>query len=254
MEINLCNKLKRNLKEGKTQLGVFVTSPNPEIVEALAVVGFDFVIIDCEHGGANLETAIDMVRAAEAYGMSSVVRTHDDTPKMVSRYMDCGAYGIQVPMVHTAEQAAKIVEATKFWPEGKRGMSGGRGSKWNMIPNYTQQVNAESFIAVMCESVEAVNNIEEIVRVPGVDAVFIGAYDMSQDMGIPGDVMSEPMEEAIAKVLKACQDANVIPGVVAPTLEMARKRIAQGFTYVTLFDDMVFFAECAAQRLADVKA
>lgn len=254
MEIKLCNKLKRNLKEGKVQMGAFVTSPSPEVAEVLAATGFDFVIIDAEHGGSTLETVIDMIRGAEAYGMSTVVRAHDDTPKIVSRYMDVGAYGIQVPMVHTAEQAAKIVEATKFWPEGKRGMSGGRGAKWGYIPEYREAVNRESFIAVMCESVEGVKNIEEIVRVPGIDAVFIGAYDLSQDMGIPGDVMSEPMEEAIAKVLKACQDAKVIPGIVAPTVEMARKRIAQGFTYVTLFDDMVFFAESAAKRLAEVKA
>lgn len=104
----MCNKLKRNLKEGKVQMGVFVTSPCPEVVEMLAATGFDFVIIDCEHGGSGIETVIDMVRGAEAYGMPTVVRAHDDTPKIVSRYMDVGAYGIQVPMVHTAEYAGNI--------------------------------------------------------------------------------------------------------------------------------------------------
>lgn len=254
MEIVLKNKLKKNLKEGKVQMGAFITAPCPEVVEVLAATGFDFVILDTEHGASGIETVVNMIRGAESYGMPAVVRVHDDTPKILSRYQDIGAYGIQVPMVHTAEQAAKIVEAAKYAPEGKRGMSGGRGAKWGYIPNYREAVNAESFIAVMCESTEAVENIDEIVKVPGVDAVFIGAYDLSQSLGIPGEVMHPLIEESIAKVLAACQKADVIPGIVAPSLEMARKRIAQGFKYVTLLDDMAFFAECAAQRLADVKA
>lgn len=248
------NKLKKNLKEGKLQLGAFVTSPCPEVVEVLAATGLDFVIIDTEHGASNFETVVNMIRGAEAFGMSTVVRVFDDNPKILSRYQDVGAYGIQVPMVHTAEQAAKIVEAAKYKPEGMRGMSGGRGAKWGYIPEYRQAANSESFIAVMCESEEAVNNIDEIVRVPGVDAVFIGAYDLSQSLGIPGEVMHPRIEEAIAKVLKACQDAGIVPGIVAPSLEMARKRIAQGFTYVTIFDDMAFLAESAKKRLDEVMA
>lgn len=248
------NQLKENLQQGRVQIGAFVTAPCPEVVEVLGVTGFDFVILDTEHTAIGIETVADMIRGAEAQGMTAVVRVFDDTPKLLSRYQDIGAHGVQVPMVHTAKQAERIVRAMKFSPDGVRGMSGGRGTKWGRIPQYRQTSNEETLIAVMCESAEGLKNIEEIVRVPGLDAVFVGAFDLSQALGVPSDTTHPLVEEAIEKILRTCQNAGIIPGIVAPTIEIARKRISQGFLYVTILDDMAFFADAAAQRLADVKA
>lgn len=245
------NRLKENLKAGKAQIGAFITAPCPEVVEVLGCAGFDFVVLDTEHTASGIETVVDMMRAAEVYGMTPIVRVPDDTPKNLARYLDVGAHGVQIPMVHTAEQAAAIVKAMKY---PTRGMSGGRGPRWGLLENYREFSNEETMVVVMCESMESVKNIREIVRVPGVDAVFIGAFDLSQSMGVAGDTMCPQMEEAIQTVLDACNEAGVIPGAVAPTVEMARKRLAQGFTYVTILDDMAFFAQAAVQRLAEVKA
>lgn len=247
------NKLKRKLKAGETQIGAFITAPCPEVVEVLAVTGYDFVILDTEHTASGIETVVDMMRAAEVYGMVPIVRVPDDTPKNIARYLDVGAYGVQIPMVHTAEQAARIVEAMKFMPEGKRGMSGGRGTRWGRIEDYRQVSNAETLVSVMCETETAVNNIEEIVRVPGVDAVFIGAFDLSQSLGVPGQTTHPLVEEAIQKVLDACLEAEIIPGIVAPGVELAQKRIRQGFRYITVLDDMAFFADCVEDRLKKVR-
>ena len=247
------NKLKENLKAGKVQVGAFVTAPCAEVVEVLGVTGYDFVILDTEHTASNIDTVVDMMRAAEVYGMTPVVRLPDDTPKNLSRYQDVGAYGIQVPMVHTAAQAEAIVKATRFMPEGVRGMSGGRGTAWGRIEDYRRVSNEETLVAVMCESKMGLDNIEQIVRVPGVDAVFVGAFDLSQSLGVPEQTEHPIVEAAVERILKACQAANVIPGIVAPGTDLARRRIAQGFRYVTVLDDMAFFADSVDQRLNDVK-
>ena len=254
MQYTFKNKLKANLKAGKAQFGAFITAPCPEVVEVLGVAGFDFVILDTEHTASGIETVVDMMRAAEAYGMTPVVRVQDDTPKTLSRYQDVGAFGVQVPMVHTAQQAEAIVRAMKFAPEGVRGMSGGRGARWGAIEDYRRASNEETLIAVMCESSQGVQNIREIVRVPGVDAVFIGAFDLSQSLGVPGETTHPRVEEAIQTVLDACLEAGVIPGIVSPDAELARRRAEQGFRYITILDDMAFFAQCVRNQLNRVKA
>ena len=247
------NKLKADLKAGKAQLGAFVTSPCPEVVEVLGVAGYDFVILDTEHTASGIETVVDMLRAAEAHGMTGVVRVPDDTPKTISRYLDVGACGVQVPMVHTAAQAASIVRAMKFPPEGERGMSGGRGTCWGRTRDYRNASNRESMVAAMCESLQGLQNIREIARVPGLDAIFIGAYDLSQALGVPGQTTHPLVEEAVKAILDACREAGVIPGIVAPDAELARRRIQQGFLYVTILDDMAFFCDAVEERLRRVR-
>lgn len=253
MQYTFKNKLKENLQKGRVQIGAFVTAPCPEVVEVLGVAGFDFVILDTEHTASGIETVVHMMRSAEAYGMTPVVRVYDDNPKIISRYQDIGAYGVQVPMVHTAEQAERIVRAARFAPSGARGMSGGRGPRWGRIAQYRDVSNEETMIAVMCESAQGLKNIEEIAKVPGVDAIFVGAFDLSQALGVAGDTTHPIVEEAIERILDVCRKTNVIPGIVAPTLEVARKRIEQGFLYVTILDDMAFFADAVEKRLMDVK-
>ena len=247
------NQLKANLKAGKTQFGAFITAPCPEVVEVLGVTGYDFVILDTEHTASGIETVVDMMRAAEVYHMTPVVRVPDDTPKNLSRYQDVGAHGVQVPMVHTAQQAREIVQAMKFMPAGRRGMSGGRGTRWGRIEDYRRVSDEETLIVVMCESRQGLEIIDEIVRVEGVDAVFIGAFDLSQALGVPGQTTHPLVEEAIQHVLDACLKANVIPGIVAPGVELARRRAAQGFRMITVLDDMAFFADCVEDRLNRVK-
>jgi 2-keto-3-deoxy-L-rhamnonate aldolase RhmA len=248
------NKLKKNLKAGLVQYGVFVTSPCPEVVEVLALAGMDFVIIDQEHTALGIETTVNMMRSAEIYGITPIVRIQDHNPKTIGRYLDLGAQGIQVPMVNSAEEAEGIVKAMKYYPEGMRGMSGGRGTRWGCIENYRNVNNRESMVVIMCESAEGVENIEKIVRIPGIDCVFIGAYDLSQSLGVPGEVTHPRVEEAMSGVLAACGNAGVIPGIVAPSLELSKKRTVQGFLYITVFDDMPFLLEQAKKRLGELKA
>ncbi|MBQ4133849.1 MAG: hypothetical protein IJD04_09000, partial [Desulfovibrionaceae bacterium] len=224
------------LKSGQYALGGFLAAPCPTIAEVVAIAGLDFIVVDTEHGGANFETVIDMSRAAASRGITTVVRIPDYDQKLIGRYLDNGIEGIQAPMVESAEEAAKIVAACKFEPMGCRGASGGRGSSWNHVPNYRAVANQETLVVCMCETKAGVENIEEIVKTPNLDVVFVGLGDLSQSLGCKS--VDPPVQEAVERVLRACENAGVIPGIVCDGAEKSLNRIKQGFKYVTVLNDM----------------
>lgn len=232
------NKLKETLKNGNYALGGFLSIAASAIVEVVAIGGLDFVVIDTEHGDANFESVIHMNRAAMARGITTIVRITDYDQKLIGRYLDNGIDGIQAPMVETAEMAAKVVAACKYEPLGTRGSSSGRGSWWGHVPNYRATANDETITVCMCETKKGVDNIEEIVKVPHLDVVFIGLGDLSLSMGVAGKADAPEMAEAVKHVLHACQSAGVIPGIVCSGSENAIRRIEQGFRYVTVLNDM----------------
>ena len=149
------------------------------MVEGMALAGLDFVIIDTEHSSHNVETVENLIRAAELYDITAIVRVTDYDHKNIGRMLDIGAHGIQVPMVDSAELAQKVVSACKFAPEGTRGASAGRGSKWGAYENYNADANKERMTICMCETKESVADIEQIVKTEGVDVIFIGTSDLS---------------------------------------------------------------------------
>lgn len=230
------NKLKAKLQRGEYALGGFLSVGSPAIAEVVAVGGLDFIVIDTEHGESNFETVINMNRAAMARGISTIVRVTDYDQKLIGRYLDNGVDGIQCPMVEDAELAAKVVAATKFEPLGVRGSSSGRGSRWGHVPNYKSVANQETMAVCMCETKKGVDNIEEIVKVPLLDVVFIGLGDLSQSIHCKA---SDPqVQEAVKHVLRVCQEANVVPGIVSDGAEKSLKWIEMGFRYVTVLNDM----------------
>ncbi|MFZ7134255.1 MAG: HpcH/HpaI aldolase family protein [Eubacteriales bacterium] len=231
-------KLREILESGNYALGGFLSIGAPSIVEVVALGGLDFVIIDTEHGEANFESVVNMIRAAEAHGITAIIRMTDYDQKMIGRYLDNGAHGIQVPMVETGEMAQKVVAACKYAPDGLRGLSGGRGSKWGHIKDYTVTVNRELMTICMCETKLAVDNIEEIVKTPNLDVLFIGTGDLSQSLGCTGEKDHPLVIEAVNYVLRACKKYNVIPGIVTGSAAEAAKYIRQGFRYVTVLNDM----------------
>lgn len=253
MEVTLKSRLKEVLKKGDCALGVFCSINAPSIVEILAISGLDFVVIDMEHGPINVESIENMVRSAEIYGITALVRIPDYDNKLIGRLLDIGAHGVQVPMVHTAERAAEVVRAGKYAPMGVRGMSAGRGPKWGGIENYREIANRELTTVCMCESKEAVDNIEEIVKTPGLDIIFIGAVDLTQSLGCPGEVSNPVVEQHIQRVLKACQKAGVYPGIVTSGVEEAHMRIKQGFRYVSIMNDMRLMITTISKMVSDVK-
>ncbi len=198
------NFVKETLEKRNYALGAFVASGSAMNCECLALNGLDFIIIDAEHAQTSTETMVEMARASELYGMAAFARVYDpgDGP-MMSRLLDVGIHGIMVPLVETREQADMAIQYMKFPPLGKRGANGGRGPRWGIYEDYARQANENLYVIMQCETRRGLENIEEICQTPGLDCVFIGTGDLSQDLGYPGETGHPEVAAAIDKILAA---------------------------------------------------
>ena len=248
------NFIKEKLAERDYVLGAFVASGSAMNCECLAINGMDFIIIDAEHAQTTTETMVDMSRASVLYGMAAFARVYDpaDGP-MMARLMDVGLHGLMVPMVETREQADLVIKNVKFPPLGKRGANGGRGPRWGAYENYMQQANENLYVIMQCETRLGVENIEEICQTPGLDCIFVGTGDLTQDLGHPGEVDHPEVVAAIEKILDACRKYDIVPGIVTASEEAAVRRIKQGFRLVTCMNDQVFFRTETKKRIDNVR-
>ena len=215
----LDDRLPAMLASGRRLRGVFNSLPSPAIVEMCGYAGFDFVIIDNEHGSADFETTENMLRAARASGIVPVVRClrHD-----ISRVLDMGASAVQIPMVASAEEARDLVQQVRYPRGGRRGSAfSPRAAGYGAFPGitHTERSNAGIALIVMIETPEAVAQAAEIAAVPGVDAVFVGPNDLSHSMGFDNDWKSAPVLGEIERALRAISAAGNCAGVIALTHE-----------------------------------
>ena len=224
------NTMKAKLRAGEPALGLSVMIPSPQLVEMAAGLGFDWVLIDCEHGTIGLETVELMVMAAEASGVTPIVRPRSRDAQDILQVMDRGAAGVQVPHVTSAADARAAVEAVKFHPMGKRSLAAGtRASGYGYrgsAGSFVEEANRESLVCVQIEDEEAVHNIDEILTVDHVDVFFIGPSDLSQSMGHPGNPKAEPVAWAIESTLRKIVAAGRTPGMpaTADTIQTALSR------------------------------
>ncbi|HVV79124.1 MAG TPA: aldolase/citrate lyase family protein [Pseudolabrys sp.] len=229
------NAMKARLKAGEPALGMSVMIPSPQMVEMAAGAGFDWVLIDCEHGTITRESAELMIMAAEASGITPIVRPRTKAHQDIVELMDCGAAGVQVPHVITADDARAAVAAVKFHPAGKRSLAAGTrasgyGYKGSMA-DFTQNANKETLIAVQIEDEAALANVDEILKIGGIDVFFIGPSDLSASMGHPGNPKAEPVAKAIDDTLKKIVAVGKTPGMPATTANLAAT-IGKGVRYI----------------------
>ena len=234
----LDTRLAAMLRGQQTLRGIFNGIPSPAIVEMCAYAGFDFVIIDNEHGTASLETTENMLRAALASGMPAAVRCleHD-----IARTLDAGAGALQIPMVSTPEHAARLVQAVKYpLPTGSGGNSGQRGSAFSTRaagygafggPEHVKNSNDGVALIVMIETLQGVANAQAIASVKGVDAVFIGPNDLAHSMGHENRWSDAPVQAAMKQAIEAIAATGKCAGVLALTLEEEQRYSAWGARY-----------------------
>lgn len=249
------NRLKADLYNGKVCFGTFIASSAPDTVEICGLLGYDFVVIDTEHGYMSPETIIPMIRAAETTGMTPLVRVTENSETIILRTLDSGAHGIHIPQVNTVEGALNAVKYSKYFPQGNRGVSYQRANGFGVydLNEYMEKENDETFIVFHCESVECLKNIDEIAATDGLDCIIFGPYDMSQSMGIPGRVTEPIVEEAAQKMLKACQKHGKIPGIFTASAEAAEKRVKQGFRYMPVGVDGKMIADAYGNLLKGLR-
>ena len=210
------NKVKEKIGRGEMSLGANLNYYSPALVEFAGALGFDWVFIDCEHGSMTETDVEHMVRAAEAFGLVPILRVPTNSPSVILRYLDLGVMGIVVPHVDTREDAEAAVKAAKYYPMGERGSNygTGRNNQYGLdmkdVRDYYEASNRETMVIALIESAEGVENVEEIVAVPGLDASWLGPADLAQSMGMPGQ---QAIDEALDKVVEATIKAGKISAV-----------------------------------------
>lgn len=232
------NTTKAKLNDGKVVFGAIISRYSPDQVELFGALNFDFVMIDCEHGPMNLDQVEHMVRAAEAFGITPIARipNHDDST--ILRYLDRGLQGIIVPHINNAEEAADVARASRYHPDGNRGMAGGgRAHDYGIGTNpveSTKWVNSQLLVIPMIEDVEAVGNLDDILKISGPDVFHVAASDLGQSMGNPGrDEVRKVMGSVIPRIRQA--GINVGVGGNAPSdAEGVAEFIKLGANFVTV--------------------
>lgn len=248
----LTNPVRARLRAGEPSLGSWLTIPSAVSARYMAQLGFEWLTVDAEHQPIGIETAAQMFAAIAANGTAPLARVPWNTGENIKRVLDCGAWGIVVPMVNTRAEAEAAVAAAKYPPLGVRSVGGGLHaiSFQTDSSTYYARANEETLVVLQAESPAAVENAEEILSVPGVDAVFIGPNDLLCQMGMTPKMESDAPQfvAALEHIRKTAQKYGVASGIHTADHEAAARRIREGFRFVAMASDARFMlAEGRAQ-------
>lgn len=250
------NNLKKALQDGKVALGPFLKFTDSAVVEIMGFAGFDFVIIDGEHGPISIESAQNMVRAAETANITSVIRVSNNDESLILRALDIGAQGIEIPQVNSESDAIQAVKSVKYSPQGERGVCRYvRAANYSSMDKfkYFKYANEETMIIAHIEGVDGINNLDEILSVPGIDVIFIGPYDLSQSLGIPGEVNNLLVTEKMKEVILKCKKSKVAVGTFADDVETAKSWISLGVQYMAFSVDVGILYEASKNIINKLK-
>jgi 2-dehydro-3-deoxyglucarate aldolase len=244
---------RQRLEARELLVGTMVTLGAPEVAEIMADAGFDWLFLDAEHSA--LDT-LELQRLLQGAGLTpGVVRVATSAEVPIKKALDIGAAGIIAPMVNSAEQAAQVVRWAKYAPLGTRGVGIGRAHGYGAkFQEYVQQANEQVAVIVQAEHIDAVNNMETIAQVAGVDAVLVGPYDLSASLGRLGEVRHPEVVAAIEHVTQVCQAMQLPLGIFGLSAEAVKPYIERGYTLIAVGVDVVLMGEAAKQLLGRVKA
>ena len=247
------NQTKRLLAAGKTVIGTFCTGASPMLAETLGVAGYDFVIVDLQHGENNLGNLQGMLQAVSATPATPVVRVPANMPVYIERSLDLGAYGIIVPMVETSAEAEAIMRSVHYAPRGHRSWGPLRAALYSG-PGYFAEAARELLTIAMLETADGLKNARAILSVSGIDGCFIGTNDLCIALGFPAEAGEYPpeVEAAILRIRDAAIAEGKAPGIQTFSAAAANARIAQGFRFVSIQSDFRMVRAGAAETLKAV--
>jgi 2-dehydro-3-deoxyglucarate aldolase len=230
-------------------IATLITLPSPELAEVCADAGFDWLFLDAEHGSLDLP-AIQRIAQAVGERCPLVVRVPAIEDVWIKKAMDIGIAGLMIPQVNSAVDAAAAVRRSKFPPAGVRGVGVARANRYGArLTDYLAHANARSAVIVQVEHIAAVHNLEQILDTDGVDAVFIGPYDLSASMGKAGQIADAEVQGAIARVRDACLRRSFPMGIFAGDAGTARQALDQGFTLIGMGAEVTLLSGAAEQAL-----
>jgi len=247
------NKFRRALLERVPTFGAWQQLGHPGVTEILANIGFDWICIDLEHGAIDLETMTNLFRTMEAYDCVPVARLPLNDPVWIHRTLDAGAQGLIIPMIKTAEEAEAAVSEAKFPPRGRRGFGYSRANRHGAnFEGYCATANEEIAMVMQIEHKDAIQNLDAILAVDGVDGLFIGPLDLSGSLGVTGQMKHPDVVAALRLHLEACQRHGCSAGmhVVTPNEDSIRESIEAGYTMIALGLDNTFLMDAASKAFS----
>ena len=259
------NRFKQAMAQRQAQIGLWLGLADAYSAEILAGTGYDWLLVDGEHAPNDLRSILHQLQAIAsatsalppgAQPPHPVARVPVGDTALIKQFLDLGVQTLLVPMVDTAEQAQQLVRATRYAPEGVRGMGSAlaRASRWQAHPRYVHEANAQICCLVQAETVTAMQNLDAIATTPGVDGVFIGPADLSASMGHPGNPMHPDVQAMIAQAIARILKAGKAPGILSTSEAQARQWLAAGARFVAVGADTIVLVNGATQLLKTFRA
>ena len=244
------NKVKEKLKKGHYSVGTWITIGHAEVCEILSSFAFDWIIFDTEHSPLSIETVQCLMQAMSRSAGLPIVRVGWNDQVMIKRALDIGARGVLIPWVNSGKDAANAVRACKYPPQGIRGCGPRRASKYGLCFNeYIELINEEILVGIQIETEEALNNLDAILSVEGVDVAYVGPMDLSMSLGYPNQLTHPGFKSALQKVVESCKKHDVYAGIHATSAEDFKERVSQGFQFITLLSDYDFLIHGCTEAL-----
>ncbi|MHC4874150.1 MAG: HpcH/HpaI aldolase family protein [Planctomycetota bacterium] len=236
---------KEKLNSKKAVCGIFSKTNDPMIVEAVGRSGFDFIILDNEHGPNSQRELLPLIMASELCGMSPVVRVGELSQIEIQRTLDLGIAAIQIPQINSKEDALKVIEFCKYYPLGQRGVCRYVRPADYSLKDKTEYFAEQNEVAVIIhiEGKEGLESIDEIIEVDGLDVIFVGPYDLSQSLGIPGEVENPILLKEIKMISDKCKAKNKHVGIFTENVDSANKYIEMGVKYISYSVDVGILAQ-----------
>lgn len=250
------NKLKKMLAEGQTVIGTFIKSTDPAVTEMVCMSGFDFVVIDNEHSAMAKETMVNHIRACEIHDITPIVRVRANDPSQILQALDAGGMGAMVTNLRTIEDAVHAVKCTKYAPMGFRGFAASqRVARYGLVnaEEYAKYANENTLTICYCETKEAVDNLDEIVRVEGIDIIFIGPADLSQWYGVIGQTKNKLVMDAIDTIIEKTTKAGKICGIVANDGNGVNYYQEKGVRFIIMSSDLSLINYSSQRMFEQIK-
>ena len=244
--------LKQKLINREQTIGSWITIGSTAVAEIMARAGFDWLVVDMEHSAITLDIAQDMIRVIDLCEIPPLVRVGHNQPNLIKRVMDTGAHGVIVPMVNSKADAMQAVASVKYPPEGFRGVGLARAQKYGAdFKGYKDWNQENSVVIVQVEHIDSVNNLEQILAVPGVDGFIVGPYDLSGSLGVPGQFNHPDVLEALQRIKDVAAEMNALSGfhVIPPDKKDLKEKEQQGYKFLAFSLDILFLGESCRNEL-----
>ncbi len=231
------NTTKQKLNNGETVYGAFFRTPDTSLIELQGYLGWDFLVLDGEHGTLQPRDIEDQCRACELRGMTPIARVTTNQQSIILRFMDTGVQGALIPFVNTGADAERAVQSIKYQPRGQRGLAGIRAADFGRagsLGEYVEKANAETLVVAQIETAEAVENLPEIVQTDGVDVIFIGPNDLANSLGHAGNIPHPEVQSAMNKIAEIVLASGKVLGLMIYNSKGAREWRDKGARFITV--------------------